>query len=355
MAKTYIGKALCRLSKVPNPDGKALCDQIANQLTQMTSGAVKTVDSALNFGWLAYQTHGVHLGGMSAAEVADKRRAAMILSLVNIGPVSPGDAVPDSWEDMKLSAYIRRHQGNARKVTGSGYYLKGSFWAFASHNEREWTKQSWNEGLRMLDAGISVMGRAVGGHTTAADLARRWFGTTAPRALHERLQALRLAVGTSRIGIGYHGTGALNPGKYIEEGSGVIATTLAQLDSEWGFASPSHAAHNNLGFGARFFNPGETAISRSEVHTISVRGVMEVTRGGAIVHELSHRYLRTDDQEVPNEVYEFADRPIPAPGVSRAKGYGPFTCFALAFKRPELAANNADNFRLFCEDALLIS
>ena len=72
-----------------------------------------------------------------------------------------------------------------------------------------------------------------------------------------------------------------------------------------------------------------------------------------MLHEATHLYGNTGDVYVPDAVYKSLEIAVPAEGATRAQGYGPYTCHALAKVDPSLAIKNADNYRLFCEDAVI--
>ena len=74
-----------------------------------------------------------------------------------------------------------------------------------------------------------------------------------------------------------------------------------------------------------------------------------------MLHELTHRYIKTLDHPMPDEAYISlgATPPIASTTreVARHLAYGPRYCNVLAQTRPDIAITNADNYRLFCEDA----
>lgn len=108
---------------------------------------------------------------------------------------------------------------------------------------------------------------------------------------------------------------------------------------------------NSFSMGKNYFN-NETRETVTQAHD-PANGTMNVTVGGAIVHELTHLALKTLDQTLPNAVYGYLKMPIPANG-NNAQALGPKGCAALTVVAPDLAIENADSYRLFCEDACLI-
>jgi hypothetical protein len=350
MAKKYIAKALTYLSTRPN--GPQLCDNIAEHLSVMTSAGVNEVNDELNFGWLKWAMRNVQIvPGTTRDELADKRRAAMLVARVlGLPPASVQNA--ESWDE-----------GNYRSVfdAGShvalpnhpGYYLKGSFWGFSSHSEREWTRESWLEAGQLLNVGIQAIHTARVDHAAAtpqSTLLTRYFSRPQLAGVLQNLMQIRNGWRHNTVGITYHANGLAQNSRYQEYGPDVhpAVLTVRPNSSEWGWASPQGGTHNNIGFGDLFFILNETAIRRRVLHSHQTPGVMEVTRGGAIVHELSHRYVRTADVEIPAATFTYLNRPFQAV----RKGYGPYSCWALGQSAPDLAVNNADSYRLFCEDAL---
>lgn len=349
MAKEYSGKALASLSKSIHPDGARLCDQIAARLTDMTSAQVKVIDSALDFGWLTYQMRGVHLGGGSREDIANRRRAAKLLKLLFPTVQVPRDD-SDSWEMGKLLIFIRLYTAQARRVTGSGFYLKGSFWAFSAHDDRVWTKTAWAEGIEMLQAGIRVATAAANGGNAQTVLAR-WFAAADHARVKQKLEETLLGAQGNRIGICYHGNGAAaNVAEYQEESNSTYKSRIGVVNDEWGYASPEACAHNNIGYGPKFFDRGQTRAAMDLPHDVTRPLRLDVTRGGGIVHELTHRYGKTKDEPIPTATYLFLNRPQ----TGTAKGYGPYACHALAQSAPATALTNADSYRLFCEEAVLL-
>ncbi len=350
MAKKYIAKALTYLSARPN--GPQLCDNIAQHLNAMSSADVNRVDAALDFGWLKWEMRNVQIVlGETREELADKRRAALLVAKVLALDMAAVQNA-ESWDESNYRAVFEAGSQVAQ-LGRPGYYLKGSFWGFSSHSEREWTRQAWIEADELLRAAINAIGTASvdrAGTTVESTLLTRYFSRPRVGGVLRNLMNIRNGMRHSTIGITYQASGLLQSSGYREYGPQVTAErlTVDPKSSEWGWASPQGAMHNNMGFGDRFFIFNETAIRRRALHSYQTPGVMEVTRGGAIVHELSHRYARTDDVGLLEATFTYVNRPFQA----GRKGYGPFTCWALAQSAPELAVTNADSYRLFCEDAL---
>ncbi|HMD18991.1 MAG TPA: hypothetical protein VKH40_01645 [Alloacidobacterium sp.] len=116
--------------------------------------------------------------------------------------------------------------------------------------------------------------------------------------------------------------------------------------TEVGWSSPHGCAHNTIGFTTTFFIPTETAIRRNTLHNHQ-HTRMGTTRGGAILHELTHRYAQTSDEILPAETFARLGRIFEA----NVKCYNPYSCWALAQSAPAQTVTNADSYRVFCEDA----
>ena len=119
--------------------------------------------------------------------------------------------------------------------------------------------------------------------------------------------------------------------------------------TEFGFAAPG--GRRILGFQNKFFDVNSTVVRRTQLHTIATAGGLECSRAGAVVHELSHVFLDTKDEKLPNAAYLVLGRAVPTGSTGRHDSYGPFACAGLAQAAPDIALTNADTYRLFCEDA----
>jgi hypothetical protein len=354
MAKTYIAKALARLSKMVNPEGTSLCDQVSMILSGRTSGQVKSVDDSLSF-WFVGARLKMNNQDVADAETradqVDLRRVAILLKLVLPTPGGANVADAESWDPAVLTAFVRRYAAAAAPA-GTGYYLKGSYWAFSSHEERAWTLAAWGEATRMIAAGLQVVNLANAPGATQ-NLFVKWFGVGSSRdAVRQKLLQTQQGLTTSRVGLAYNGVNVANAGGYREKAPDTNASVVAPNAQEWGYASPQASTHNNVGLCSRFFSTGETAVGLGRMHSTTLAAGMEITRGGALVHELTHRYAHTEDKSLSDACYRRANKPVPP---TRNKGYGPYTCHIVARADPALAVDNADTYRLFCEDAIQIA
>jgi hypothetical protein len=202
MSKQYIGKALTYLSKRRQAEGPQLCDKIAAILTDMPSAKVNALNSSLNFGWLRWQMRGVDIViGETRGDRADKRRSAMLLVTCAKSAWIKEINDAQSWDDNVLDEVIGRYFNGQRSlpdIQGTGYYLKGSYWAFSNHSDREFTKAAWKEAVQMVQRGIEAAS-----HNQA--FVTRWFGTADGNKVLENLQKIQTSMTTKRIGICYHG------------------------------------------------------------------------------------------------------------------------------------------------------
>jgi hypothetical protein len=336
--------------------GADLCDSVASVLNGRTSFQVNGLNRDLNFFFVGQRTKGEDLGGMTQEEIANLRRAAKLLTKSLPLPAGLNAADSDGWSNATLRGVLRTY-GTAHanyRPGGTGFYLKGSFWGFADHDERVWMRNSWGEASYMLDYGRTVVRQARGNETSAANLVRRWFGTSDMVTIENNLNRIMNGMLTEYVGICYLGPGLAAADGYKEYGPNVVLGDLkdGMGGTEVGFAAP--VDRRIIGFHGSFFEATTAAVRRSVLHDTTARRVLECTRGGGIVHELSHVFLKTKDHKIPNSVYSLLGLPAPASEGTRASGYGPRACAALAQTSPDLALTNADCYRLFCEDAQIL-
>jgi hypothetical protein len=325
---------------------------------------VKAINDQLNLGMLAWNLRGVNLGGKSLSEVADLKRAALLLELLN---ALPGNSTANAASAAALEALITTGIQNRKAPTaGGGYYFKGSFWAFAPVQEFAYVEAGWDEADAMIDAGLDFARRATQAGQ-AKRIAKQWFGTTPAATITQQLTVIQTGMTGMKMGICYQGLGAAanqpQPADYLEIAFKPNRFKVEIETKEWGWAAPPLSPSHRIGVGIKFFNEN-TEPEVHQAHTLE-KGSMEVSRGGAVLHELTHRFAHTLDHPVPNETYKYLEKPAPiqvekvdeqnrvvlADNKPRHAAYGPRMCHALAQSRPDLAITNADNYRLFCEDA----
>jgi len=103
----------------------------------------------------------------------------------------------------------------------------------------------------------------------------------------------------------------------------------------------SPGAPNNIGYNARFLVSGFSSTNRHALHDVTDLGTIGVSRGGAIVHELTRPYLDTADLVIPLGVLT----PLSKGSQAGVKTYGPYACCAVGKFAPDLSITNADTYR----------
>lgn len=357
MPKTYIAKALTALSL----NHSDLCENIAQSLNAMPSSRVNSINKDLDLGWLSWSMRNVYVPPHSSRdEIADKRRAAMLL--VKIFKFKSEIAgLAESWEQGNWARVFAAAK-EVKPPRPTGYYLKGSFWGFSNHSEREWTRQAWNEAGAMIHEGIQAAYWASIQHEKAEngasrEIFMRYFGVLDRntgmqklQTVQETLRKIQNAMRSRYVGFSYQGMGVPPGTKYKEAGIGNGGSTqvLAQQD-KWGDSNPAC-----IGLAVKFFLPDQTAIGRNKQHNVQ-RVEHGVSRAGALVHELSHHYAGTQDRKLPDDSIKclFETGWVKAVDPENNIAYGPTACWALARSSQfsHYSLDNADSYRCFCEDA----
>jgi len=346
MPKTYLAKALRTLSL--RDDGKRLVEPIARKLSALPSSQVNTINKALDFGWLAWAMRGVRVPpGRTAEYIADLRRAAILCAKV-YELQRPFSVSAEGWDERELRTVFEQAERVSRGAANPGYYLRGSFWGFSNHSEREWIRSAWFAAERLVRLGLRAVGIAsvqVNGGASRTFF-ERYFGTGGGmqyERVRKVLRKIQKGMWHSSVGIAYQGMGVPANEQYREtSGSLGVPVALKQNLDEWGWSREGRC----IGFGVSFFLPDQTVIERTTPHTVETLN-MEVSRGGAVLHELSHYYAKTADEIVPAAAFHHLGR---APE-GNVQAYSPKVCWALAQTNPDQAVNNADSYRSFCEDA----
>ena len=162
--------------------------------------------------------------------------------------------------------------------------------------------------------------------------------------MRKTLAKIQAGMRHDSVSIAYQGMGVPANERY-KEFSGNGERELRANTQEVGW---SNQGGRCIGFGANFFLPDQTAIARRTPHELQTID-LEATRGGALLHELSHYYAKTKDEILPAEAIILLGK---SPERNRnAAAYSPKSCWALAKTDRLKAANNADTYRSFCEDA----
>lgn len=342
MSFKYIGRALAAINRIDAVRG----DWAAYRIGRMTQADISTLDSNLDAGWLAVNMRNVATHGSTRGEVADWRRGAQLMQrLTGVAPTA-------SFDEGAAKTAIRTANIGMHPLPPGGYYLKASTWAFATRGERTQLEQAWADAAVAIQWGILIAQRARAGAGAARTLYLKWFALADALAVEATLATVQNGIAANLIGVCYQGNGIADGNGWpikLRELSNSNQATEVSIGSGWGWSAPVISMHHAIGFCPDFFNQN-SKLRMTRAHNVTSRE-MSVTRYGAMVHELTHRLAATRDVDVPNAVYTHLGRPLPAPN-ARAKGYGPFTCAGLAAAAPADALVNADNYRLFCEDAV---
>ncbi|WP_233838019.1 M35 family metallopeptidase [Paraburkholderia sp. ZP32-5] len=346
MAKTNIGAAFGALAHNSlDASGLALSARIACRLTDMSPAEVRAIDSDLSF--FAKSITLRPTSGYTAAELVDYRRAS---ELIRKSGESRKQS-PSSFDQQAHFNYIKDAKNDLPGPDRPGFYFGASYWAYSDHAERVKTRLAWNEAGHQLTAGIGVIETL--DFTERKNLFRRWFGNAGPDVVKLVLQRTLTGITTRCTGLLYAGQAARgNPLGLSENGIADRGMAAAvRSDEFWGIA---YYGAPYIRLGTCFFDESETGGQPTRYHSRDVVGAMEVSRGGAIVHEATHLFAETTDvrlSDVPNDAV-FLRLNVAVTNQNRdAQGYGPRVCHALAQVSGAMAAKNADNYRLFCEDA----
>jgi hypothetical protein len=328
--------------------------------------AVATVSRRLNTGWTDWLGRRLHqdrallanLGKQLAKEKdATTRGEALMKQLV------PAFVTWYQTEDSPQPP-LQQH----------GPFLMPSFWAFASRSEIHSTLAAVDEAFGQIGWGITVATRARMDGSQAAACVRRWFGRTPGSEVAQRLKQLRDKMATENTPITYQGQGLADNLKepklkeLVDIGNQEAAPRIGG-EVGWGAL-----ARQRIGFTGEYFKFNTRQLQ--SLQNIDDLGLGVVTRGGAIVHEMTHVHLATKDTDVfashgkavveqlltriPNRKFVVTEAPAAEGGFNskvngkEALGYGPRLCRFLAELSPEKALENADSYRLFCEEANFI-
>lgn len=353
MAKTNIGAGFGQLVR-NNLDalGLALSARVACHLTDMTPGAVRSLDSDLSF---SVKSIGLMPSpGYSVAERIDMRRASFLIHKT----VQPGLPSPANFDGNAHEQYISAAKtANRAMPVRAGPYLGGSYWAYSEHNDRVKTRDAWTEAAELLRAGIRVASTTAN-VTVNANLFRRWFGNASTEVVLQALRSTLTGLTSQCTGVGYaNRTTQGNPLGLTEGGfAGDGGASSVGPDGAWGTAKTGKP---HMCLGTKFFSETDTHGQPTRLHVLDDLSIMEVSRGGAVLHEATHLFALTNDMPLANikDGVIFARLQVAQPLTQKAqasKAYGPKVCHALAQVSGADAAKNADSYRLFCEDAFTV-
>jgi hypothetical protein len=340
MGKPNIGKAFGALVRHPDDQvGVRLTEHVACALSQLPADRVREIDSELAFESIFVRSTAAH----TSTVLVNRRRAAKLLRLTLAG----APALPAGFDYQPNDAYIgqMRIQHGQKRPERRGMYLNSTFWAYAEHADREQAKKAWDEAEWLLQSAYVVASDPDAGNDGA--VFDRWFGANRVQVVATIATTLG-GMQQRCTGLSYAGlrVGA-NPYRIVEmgfNGDGDINYAVPRAE----FGSGHSRFPGYLQFETKFFNPAKTSAQRITAHT--PQGLeMEVSRGGAVVHEATHLFARTEDVTVAQAVFNHLNiQAIPG-----QKGYGPKACEGMAQVQRDGAVRNADSYRLFCEDANL--
>ena len=348
----YLGKALAAISQTSADK----VDAAAARISAMSWEQISSLNSRLDMGWLRMKISNDHLmrgAGSDAeqrADLADFRRGALLAQeLAGLRP----DATFENGRSTILNTTIP-----ASTVTG--FYLKASAWAFASHTECNLLMTHWNEALMMAANARLTAGAALYSADNACRaLVTKWFGAGNPLKVVRVLEDVCIGANTRLCGICYEGHGVGEMARWrvkLQENSYNQFPRVVNYNlQDYGWSAPTSAMHQSIGFTHKFFDQHckGTMLRPHITQTLE----MNCTRGGAMLHEMTHRFARTEDVTVPRPLIARINANLLAAGITVRTvsdpllGYGPPVCAMLASEAPELALNNADSYRLFAEDA----
>ena len=362
MRYTNIGKALSTLTS--SEMSAKVAEHIACKLSQKQPTEVKALDIALGFTLPVFRRRNA-----STEEMLANRRVALLMAKTLAAPAPrPGSVYnPEAWDDAALVEYIGAQKASvdtSRRPTRSqstpGTYFSAGFWVHATEADRNQALTSWREGKELCAAGLMAVVNSLKARPTQTgehkvmeagmDLVEFWFGEGADRkeikrVLHETLQGMN----SQFICLTYAGPIPDASLSVWEAGFGNSAAH-SKTAEKGGWGQVGKNTPNTVFLCKNFFDPGKTSGPRQD-QLVGIDDDMQVSRGGCALHEATHMFGDTNDVQVGDEVYERFGKTPPAASETRAQGYGPATCIALARSDPEKTVKNADSYRMFCETA----
>ena len=352
-----------RNDRVINSGGEAVVDNIARSLSKKTKSEIVSINNSLNFTMPPSRN-----SPGNPNEIINIRRAAMLIEktiATRLPPRLPHGSPPydpESWDYVVLKEYINEHKKIATSVAGTGVYLAGSFWAYATEQERLHAIAAHAEAIELCTFGLvaanyATQGAAVGPSRNSRldiyfDITRMWFGGAADTAkiVKDNLKLTLSGLKSNYIGLSYAGP-SIKPGSKLKE-KGFSGGSASQVTAMGGFAHVFPVANQNkITLDKEFFNPNETEPALEEQIVGIHENLMQVSRGGAVLHEATHLYAGTRDIVLNNAVYTKLGLTPPTDSTKREKGYGSLNCFAIVKEDPGSARENADSYRIFCEAA----
>lgn len=291
-----------------------------------------------------------HLGAVKpprgvTADVIALHKAAMLLDLiVPVASLKPPTNFRQFDLDLHLDSVKRRTADFPASTNPVAPYLAGSFLLYATQTERDQAMQSIPEAIALLRAGalaIEAMSPVGADPNASRTLFHRWFGVQAPQGVAMAKSRIEQTIAGLATGVCFNyaganvGTNRYSLGEMGFNTSNVTLPGAVRRGMDWGSAKATVGPYILLE--SKFFVGAETTGYRLTQHHANDSPEMEVSRGGAVLHEATHVFAATHDERF-------------APPAS-AQAYGPRLARRLAANEPAKALKNADTYRLFCEDA----
>lgn len=354
MAKKNIGAALAAIVGDGQAESRTLAMYIARWLSAASASKVNSIDSKLG---LQAKAIWLRVNKFNSSDI-DRRRASILVCETLQPKVLP----PDSLDPNDDRGYL----ANAKRFAGyngiSGPFLMGSYWAYSSHADRDKTMAAYAEAKLLLLGGITAVKDLTNGKNATNFV--RWFGRPTPAGgparspiVLEKLKRTLDGLNAKKVGFIYAGPSHGTWPTLQETNAGELLgqTEVTSMPGLWGHAR--YAAGNDafICLGGCFFNSVDTSSMRTQLHTLGDLRPMEVSRGGAVLHEATHAMAETDDVIPSTELGNLLASLPQGAKRGATKVFGPEACYQLAqfddANNTAEATRNADNYRLFCEDA----
>lgn len=348
MQKKYIAaaiKAYCDECNINMVNSKVRLNKIQQRLACATSEEINKLDGALALANNLSTNHTKH-------PILLQNRLLSVVSsnFVDYHANLAGNKIQwlSKLDDMEMNAMS----------TGMGFY--GSFLCYAKKNERDIIRESWEHAKKLVSCGLlhasladpdpieANLGKT--GFHTAKTLVSMYFGPgeNARSTVLQNLKVIRDRMNGQMTFFQYFGPNLTNVAPYHEQDYMIPANTSVPQTQNDGDIARGSIGRPNICIPSPFFN-GRTILGLPHAQLPDIGGKLVFTRGGAIVHELTHNALSTADETcTPNIVANLSAR---GKNNHFEDCYGTDICTALAVVDQNRALNNADNYRLFCEDA----
>jgi hypothetical protein len=334
---------------------KHLVSHISHALTKISDDKAKALEKILSDNKLPFYKRPDEY----TQHLLPERGLAILLSKTICSAVSlrgnSGVVLnPEAWDLNEVSDYVRQAMRNFPNIenepVGSEVYLGGSFWVYATGDERAKALAAWHEAKELCTQGyIAVDSLYFSGHReyqVNSDLFRIWFGDfdSNPKLLESARSVLSRALGGFQqqlMMLSYSGLNVYGPRMSERRENAGAFSDVRIIPDEWGQSARSP---KTCILGQYFFDPSYTSESLRNLIVGMDDDDMQVSRGGCVLHEATHMFSNTVDAPLSEDV-------LKAVGSEErsAQGYGAKACLTLAKYDSAAAVNNADSYRIFCE------